>query len=158
MHLNTDDVAVWHQENGRPYTRYGYAKPFKKLKQELDMPEDFHWHDLRHTYATLMAKHDVNIRELATVLGHAKAEFTMQMYVVSEQPVYELLSPYDRLIGIGFSLYGTMPDAGKTEGGSRSWGIYKRVGPVHTRVSQPKSPLHKTGKYRIMMQSRMCEK
>ncbi len=47
------------------------------------MPEDFHWHDLRHTYATLMAKHDVNIRELATVLGHAKAEFTMQMYVVS---------------------------------------------------------------------------
>lgn len=62
------------------------------------MPEDFHWHDLRHTYATLMAKHDVNIRELATVLGHAKAEFTMQMYVVSEQPVYELLSPYEQML------------------------------------------------------------
>lgn len=113
MHLNTDDVAVWHQENGRPYTRYGYAKPFKKLKQELDMPEDFHWHDLRHTYATLMAKHDVNIRELATVLGHAKAEFTMQMYVVSEQPVYELLSPYEQMLESVFPYTVQCPMPGK---------------------------------------------
>ena len=77
------------------------------------MPEDFHWHDLRHTYATIMAKHDVNIRELATVLGHAKAEFTMQMYVVSEQPVYELLSPYEQMLESVFPYTVQCPMPGK---------------------------------------------
>ena len=100
--FNTDDITVWQQDNGRPHNRRGYAKDFKKLKADLGMPKDFHWHDLRHSYATIMAEHDVNMKELSAVLGHSRAEFTLKTYVVSKQPVYDIIPEYGKLLEEAF--------------------------------------------------------
>lgn len=43
-----DTQYLWHQENGAPHNRSGYRKPFIRLKEKMQLPEDFHWHDLRH--------------------------------------------------------------------------------------------------------------
>lgn len=48
-----DEGYIWYQPNGRPHARSDYSKPFNALKQKLGLPEDFHWHDLRHAYATI---------------------------------------------------------------------------------------------------------
>lgn len=45
-----DTGYLWHQENGAPHNRSGYRKPFFRLKEKMHLPEDFHWHDLRHPY------------------------------------------------------------------------------------------------------------
>ena len=62
---------------------------FNSLKKLYGLPDDFHWHDLRHVYATLMVQYQVNIKELAVVLGHSSGIFTMQHYVVPSQKVCE---------------------------------------------------------------------
>lgn len=113
--FNTDDITVWHQDNGRPYTRYGYARDFKKLKADLGMPEDFHWHDLRHSYATIMAEHDVNIKELSAVLGHSRADFTLKTYVVSKQPIYNIIPEYGKLLEDTFPFTIQCPLPGKQQ-------------------------------------------
>ncbi len=51
---------------------------FNSLKKLYCLPEDFHWHDLCHVYATLMVHCQVNIKEQAVVPGHSSGIFPMQ--------------------------------------------------------------------------------
>lgn len=58
------------------------------------MPEDFHWHDLRHAFATIMEDNRVNLKELAQIMGHHSSDFTMKTYVEKKQPVFEGMKEY----------------------------------------------------------------
>ena len=93
----TGNIAIWHRANGTPYNRQGYRQDFLALKMLYGLPEEFHWHDLRHVYATLMVQYQVNIRELAIVLGHANGTFTMQHYVVTPQKICEVIPEFEDL-------------------------------------------------------------
>ncbi|WP_422139683.1 tyrosine-type recombinase/integrase [Endozoicomonas sp. ALC020] len=49
-HKHPHSEVVFHKGDGR---RYGdFRKKFNRLKKELNIPERFRWHDLRHTWAT----------------------------------------------------------------------------------------------------------
>lgn len=72
------EVTIWHRADGTAYNRRSYKDDFNSLKKLYGLPDDFHWHDLRHVYATLMVHYQVNIKELAVVLGHSSGIFTMQ--------------------------------------------------------------------------------
>ena len=39
------------------------------------------WHDLRHSYATLLMKNDFNLKAISKILGHAKEIVTADIYV-----------------------------------------------------------------------------
>lgn len=95
--METNEITVWHRENGAPYHRSSYAKDFTLLKKDFNLPDDFHWHDLRHAYATIMVNNKANLREVATVLGHANGKFTLEHYVVTTMPVYEEIGAYKAL-------------------------------------------------------------
>ncbi len=71
-----------------------YKKYFNVLKEQMNMPKDFHWHDLRHSFATVMEKNHVNLKELSEVMGHHSSDFTLGTYVVKEQPIYEGIGEY----------------------------------------------------------------
>lgn len=95
---NIDTGYLWHQENGAPHNRSDYRKPFTRLKEKMHLPEAFHWHDLRHTFATIMAENEVNLKELANVLGHRTGEFTLQVYVEQKPEIYEGVHQYFDLL------------------------------------------------------------
>jgi len=80
--------------SGGASNRAIYKKYFKSLKEQMNMPEDFHWHDLRHTFATVMEGNRVNLKELSEVMGHRSSDFTMKTYVEKKQPVFEGINKY----------------------------------------------------------------
>lgn len=91
-----DDDFIWHQANGRPHGRSDYKKPFDLLKEWLNIPSDFHWHDLRHAFATIMVKNQVSLKELSLVLGHRDREglFSLHTYVDGNQLIAEGVPEY----------------------------------------------------------------
>lgn len=64
---------------GRPRSASFCYKPFKSLLSENDLP-DIRFHDLRHTYATLLLKQDLSVKAISTSLGHAKTIISVDVY------------------------------------------------------------------------------
>lgn len=64
---------------GRPRGASFCYQPFKRLLRENNLP-DIRFHDLRHTYATLLLKQDLSIKAISTSLGHAKTIISMDVY------------------------------------------------------------------------------
>lgn len=79
---------------GEASNRAMYGKYFKALKKQMGMPADFHWHDLRHAFATVMEDNRVNLKELSEVMGHCSSDFTLKVYVEKKQPVFEGMKEY----------------------------------------------------------------
>ncbi|MCD8083572.1 MAG: site-specific integrase [Clostridiales bacterium] len=88
------DTYIWCRADGSSHGRRDYQEPFKRLKEKLGIPEDFHWHDLRHSYATIMENNHVNLKEMASVLGHTSGEFTLQVYVDKSTPEFPGVKKY----------------------------------------------------------------
>ena len=57
-----------------------YCYPhFKKLLMEANLP-NIRFHDLRHTYATLLMKQDFSVKAISNSLGHAKTIISVDVY------------------------------------------------------------------------------
>lgn len=53
------------------------------------------WHDLRHTYATLLNQNKMNMKVVSEILGHYSEAFTNEVYV-SDEPqavIYDTSEP-----------------------------------------------------------------
>ena len=90
-------MTIWHRADATAYNRRSYKDDFNSMKKLYGLPDDFHWHDLRHVYATLMVHYQVNIKELAIALGHSSGIFTMQHYVVPSQKVCEEVPEFEEI-------------------------------------------------------------
>lgn len=82
-----DRGYIWFQEDGSPHTRRGYTKPFNRLKKQLHLPDDFHWHDIRHTFSTIMAENKVSLKEIAVAMGHGDSILTWTTYIEKDRVV-----------------------------------------------------------------------
>ena len=69
---------------GRPRSMQYHFQPFKKLLKENGLP-DIRWHDLRHSYATLLLKNDFNLKVISKTLGHAKEIVTADNYINNQE-------------------------------------------------------------------------
>ncbi len=58
----------------------------KKVKAELGI--DFHYHCLRHTYATNCALRNVNLQMLMSMMGHKKIETTQKYYISTDNELF----------------------------------------------------------------------
>ena len=67
------------KKNGELLTVNSMKYWAKKIKAEAQI--DFHFHDLRHTYATTCAINNVNMQMLMTMLGHKKLDTTRKYYI-----------------------------------------------------------------------------
>ena len=52
--------------------------------------EKYHWHDLRHTYATLLKKNINNLKVISKMLGHATTNMTEEVYIDTQKEVIDL--------------------------------------------------------------------
>ena len=64
---------------GRPQSAAYVFQEFKRLLKESGLP-DIRFHDLRHTYATLLMKDDIDVKAISNSLGHAKTLITVDVY------------------------------------------------------------------------------
>ena len=69
---------------GRPRSMQYHFQQFKKLLKENGLP-DIRWHDLRHSYATLLLKNDFNLKVISKTLGHAKEIVTADNYINNQE-------------------------------------------------------------------------
>ena len=51
-----------------------------------------HWHELRHTYATILAENELSLKAIASVMGYSKEIFTVDTYVNPRQLIADGLS------------------------------------------------------------------
>ena len=64
--------------------RGAFILTVKKLLKENELP-DIRWHDLRHSYATLLLKNDFNLKVISKILGHAKEIVTADNYINNQE-------------------------------------------------------------------------
>lgn len=76
---------------GRPRSRDFHFKLFKKLLKENNLP-DIRWHDLRHSYATLLLKNEFNLKAISKILGHAKEIVTADNYIDNQEIIADGVS------------------------------------------------------------------
>ena len=64
-------------EKAKGLTVGGLWKSFSSLAKNAGI-EDFHFHDLRHTFATRLAQKGVDIYKISKLLGHASITMTQR--------------------------------------------------------------------------------
>ena len=53
---------------------------FKKILRQNGLPENLNVHSLRHTNASLLIAQGVDVRTVASLLGHSQASTTLDIY------------------------------------------------------------------------------
>lgn len=79
---------VFTNEIGEHYKVSTFYKRFKVIATALGRP-DARPHDLRHTAATVAIANDVDIKSVQSMLGHATASFTLDVYAHTSQKMME---------------------------------------------------------------------
>ena len=57
-----------------------FTRHLRKLYKKCGLPEEYHVHSLRHTNASLLIAQGVDVRTVASLLGHAQASTTLDIY------------------------------------------------------------------------------
>jgi integrase len=77
--LQTGDGYVFTDSKGIAISAYHISRTFKKYIRISKLPEEFHFHSLRHTCATLYVQGQMPIYEVQKLLGHRSIS-TTQIY------------------------------------------------------------------------------
>jgi integrase len=70
---------VFSDEAGRTYNPTRLLRQFKRVLKEHGLP-DLRFHDLRHTYATLMLNAGIHPKVVSETLGHSRIQTTLDLY------------------------------------------------------------------------------
>jgi integrase len=76
-----DHGLVFCSTVGTPLSRHNvYNRSFKPLLERAGLPRTFRFHDLRHTFATLMGSSGGHVKVVQEMLGHATTNITLDLY------------------------------------------------------------------------------
>jgi integrase len=71
------DGLVWPSPSGAMWDRSNFYKPFNRACESAGIV-DFHPHDCRHTFATLLVQKGASLRAVADLLGHTSLAMVMR--------------------------------------------------------------------------------
>ena len=75
-----EDDYLFRQPNGKPMNPCTFTYRFKLILKANNLPLDLNVHSLRHTNASLLISQGVDVRTVASLLGHAQASTTLDIY------------------------------------------------------------------------------
>ena len=75
-----EDDYLFRQPNGKPMNPCTFTYRFKLIVKANNLPLDLNVHSLRHTNASLLIAQGVDVRTVASLLGHAQASTTLDIY------------------------------------------------------------------------------
>jgi integrase len=71
-----DDLVFGHPHSGHPLDRTSVTTRFQRAAKRAGVRDDVVFHDLRHTFGTMMAAAGVPLRTLQGWMGHADIKTT----------------------------------------------------------------------------------
>jgi integrase len=74
-----DNNLICCKDNGEPINPNTFSRAFKDFLERYDFPK-IRFHDLRHTFATVLIAHNVSPKIASSVLGHTNISTTMDLY------------------------------------------------------------------------------
>ena len=86
----------------------GIAAPYVDIKKSFNMVreyagiEDFRFHDLRHTFATMALENGIDVKTLAAILGHNTVETSLDTYthITNEMQNHSAITIDKKIAGI----------------------------------------------------------
>lgn len=75
-----EDDYLFRQPNGKPMNPCTFTYRFKLILKANNLPLNLNVHSLRHTNASLLISQGVDVRTVASLLGHAQASTTLDIY------------------------------------------------------------------------------
>jgi integrase len=96
-----DQGYVFTKRDGSPYPPNWIDGRFKKALQKAGLPLDAHFHDLRHTCATLLTELGVPLRTIMAILGHAQLSMTLYYSHTSNEQYQHASKMLDGLFQAG---------------------------------------------------------
>lgn len=84
-------------KDGRPFNDTCYLPYFKPLLKMCGL-EGFTFHDMRHTYATILFDNDISVKAISKVMGHSKASTTYNVYIEKHLVAYDVIPFLQELI------------------------------------------------------------
>ena len=75
-----EEDYLFRQPNGKPMCPSTFTYRFKLILKANNLPLDLNVHSLRHTNASLLIAQGVDVRTVASLLGHAQASTTLDIY------------------------------------------------------------------------------
>lgn len=80
MPHESESDFVFRTDKGTPLGKNTIIHYFNALKEACHISKPLHFHDLRHTHATLLIMAGVNIKTVSVRLGHASVAITLNRY------------------------------------------------------------------------------
>jgi integrase len=76
-----DNGLVFPNRLGKPMDHDDiYHRDLKRVRERAGLPPTFRFHDLRHTFATLMLSNGESLHVVQETLGHSRASLTLDVY------------------------------------------------------------------------------
>lgn len=82
---------------GRPRSKSYHYEHYVKLIEEAGVPY-ITFHDLRHTYTTILMKNNINQRAIANALGHSKTIITVDVYTDMQRIIEDCVKEMQEFI------------------------------------------------------------
>jgi integrase len=94
---------VFRTLDGEPIRRTRFNEAWNRAVADAGLPGQPHFHDLRHTYASLLIQAGESVKVVSARLGHASAVETLETYAhlwpdSDEHTVTVLDAAYDRFL------------------------------------------------------------
>ena len=94
-HSKLRGELVFSNKRGELQTRDMVKRPLKRACRKAGL-RHITWHDLRHTYASHLVMHNVPMKTVQELLGHATMEMTMRYAHLSESAKHSAVKRLDR--------------------------------------------------------------
>lgn len=92
---------VFHNSNGG---KIDYTPIWQRIKKRAGLPKEFRAHDLRHTFATVLASSgEIDIFTLQKLLGHKTTQMTNRYTHLMDRSLHRGTEVIDRVLGNGGS-------------------------------------------------------
>ena len=93
-------AAMPHREDGRVWPTVGIRKAFVRATRQARV-DDFHFHDLRHTFASRFMMNGGDLLALSKLLGHASVKMTERYSHLSQDHLREQMARTESRAEIG---------------------------------------------------------
>lgn len=94
------DALFWHKSPSQPFTQACLDRFWRPLRKDIGL-NDVRLHDLRHTYASIAVKHNINILTLGRLLGHALPETTLKYTHLAKGDIQRAANHVSKVIARG---------------------------------------------------------
>ncbi len=84
-----DEGYICCSSYGRPQSASYCYKGYKKLLSDNGLP-NIRFHDLRHTYATILTNEEIDVKAISNSLGHSKTIITVDVYTDKKQMIVDV--------------------------------------------------------------------